>query len=123
MIGAKTAAAAVNRNARFRIRNKSLVAVEQHFRCRKSSVASPTISTSTAMPRSDGTTIIPKLCVYHGELIGKTEYVKAFLRQREKVKEHNYDKISMVLDTIVSRCVSMRDAVLDGELEDELSSD
>ena len=79
------------------------------------------ISTLMWTPQSGGTTII--LSSGSGELIGKTEYVKAFLRQRHTTAEYNYDKISMVLDMIVSRCVSMREAVLDKELEEELSTD
>jgi hypothetical protein len=64
-----------------------------------------------------------KLGVYHGELIGKTEYVKTFLRQRDKNAEYNYDKISIILEMIISRCISMREGVLDRELEEHLTLD
>lgn len=64
-----------------------------------------------------------KLGVYQGELIGKTEFVRAFLRQRDKTAEYNYDKILMVLGMIISRCISMREGVRDRELEEQLTPD
>ena len=64
-----------------------------------------------------------KLGVYQGELIGKTEYVKAFLRQPDKAAEYNFQKISLVLEMIVSRCITVREVVLDRVLEEQRPPD
>jgi hypothetical protein len=54
---------------------------------------------------------------YQGELIGKDRYKRTFLDQTGKVPSYNYDKITSVLEMIRKHCVSMREAVLDKELE------
>ncbi len=57
-----------------------------------------------------------KIDAYPGELIGKADYMRAFLDQRTRVDGYDYRKITSVLDMIVASCVRMREAFLDGGL-------
>jgi hypothetical protein len=64
-----------------------------------------------------------KLDAYQGELIGKGAYVRNFLNQMSKNADYDYGRIALVLDMIVARCVKMREAFLDRELEQEFVRD
>ena len=52
---------------------------------------------------------------YQGELLNKTDYVREFLNQRERVEGYNYGRIEGVLEMIIGSCVQMREAMLDSE--------
>lgn len=53
---------------------------------------------------------------YQGELVGKTEYMRTFLSQRTQVEGYDYGRIEAVLDTIIERCIRMREAELAASL-------
>jgi hypothetical protein len=62
------------------------------------------------------------LGVYHGELIGKTGFMKRFLDVQDASENYDFSKISAVLRMLVSECVSMRQQALLAELDAEIAS-
>lgn len=53
------------------------------------------------------TTFNRELDVYHGELQHKTQYMKDFLQLKTPSVRYNSKKIELVLDSLVSQCVSI----------------
>ncbi|MPZ40150.1 MAG: hypothetical protein GEU95_19260 [Rhizobiales bacterium] len=66
-----------------------------------------------------------KLRAYQGELVNKSTVARNFLDQRSKMKDYDYEKILVVLNTIVKTAIMMRELVMakayDEEFEDRLS--
>lgn len=58
-----------------------------------------------------------ELNVYHGELVGKGDVMRAFLAQSEVSGEYEFSKISAVLDMIVSACTDLRESARLADLE------
>jgi hypothetical protein len=54
---------------------------------------------------------------YQGELVNKTNYMRRFLDQHERVDGYDYSRLEAVLDVIITNCVQMREAVLDEALD------
>jgi hypothetical protein len=50
-----------------------------------------------------------KIGEYHGELINKESYARAFLDQRRLLDSYRYDNIAAVLDSIVAAAIAMRE--------------
>jgi hypothetical protein len=48
-----------------------------------------------------------ELGIYHGELQGKTQYMKDFLQMRTADKKYNRRRIEAVLDALIKECVSI----------------
>lgn len=58
--------------------------------------------------------------IYQGELIGKDDYKREFLRQRQIDSGYDYSRISAVLELIVATAISMREISRIKELNDEI---
>ena len=58
-----------------------------------------------------------ELGVYHGELVGKRDVMKAFLAQSRVNAEYDFSRIAAVVDMIVSECTALREAVRLADLE------
>ncbi|WGJ14700.1 HEPN/Toprim-associated domain-containing protein [Methylocapsa sp. D3K7] len=71
-----------------------------------------------AMPLVRWTSFNSRTDTYQGELINKTEYMRSFLDQRERVQGYDYSRIEAVLDMIINNCVHMREAMLDETLDE-----
>ena len=52
-----------------------------------------------------------ELGVYHGELVGKRDVMKAFLAQSRVNAEYDFSRIAAVVDMIVSECTALREAM------------
>ena len=52
-----------------------------------------------------------KLGVYHGELVGKSYVMRAFLAQSEVSGDYDFSRITAVVDMIVSDCTALRESV------------
>lgn len=57
------------------------------------------------------------LGVYHGELLGKREIMKTFLRQAEVTANYDFSKISAILEMIIAECIAMRESARLASLE------
>ena len=57
------------------------------------------------------------LGVYHGELIGKRDIMKTFLRQSEVSVNYDFSKVAAILETVVSECIAMRESARLASLE------
>ena len=62
------------------------------------------------------TSYSPKIDAYQGELVGKEQYTREFLKQRERLSGYNYEGIEAVLDMIVATCASMKETARIAEL-------
>ena len=61
-----------------------------------------------------------ELDLYHGELVGKGHFMRRFYAVSGPCEEYDFAKISLVLDMIISECISMRERSLLDALEAEL---
>lgn len=55
--------------------------------------------------------------VYHGELLGKRDIMKNFLRQSVVSENYDFSKIGSVVEMIVSECIAMRESARLASLE------
>lgn len=58
-----------------------------------------------------------ELGVYHGELVGKGNVMKAFLAQSKVNEEYDFSRIAVVVDMIVSECTALRESARLADLE------
>ena len=64
-----------------------------------------------AQRASGGISAHKELGVYHGELVGKSDVMRAFLAQSEVSGDYDFSRITAVVDMIVSDCTVLRESV------------
>ena len=58
-----------------------------------------------------------ELDVYHGELVGKGDVMRAFLAQSKVNGDYDFSRIAVVVDMIFSECTAMRESARLADLE------
>lgn len=70
------------------------------------------------MARVRWTTYNHALGAYHGELEGKTRYMRTFLDQRQRRTDYNYSRLEKVLDALVEKAVSISEQEVSSQWEE-----